>query len=112
MNKSWWKACPDWAGWVVGTGQYLLFHPKFYEYLRRHLFVEEEKIWHRKLADWCEGGRERDGIAAIWQESYDQVEQGRREYARRHYIAHLYEAREWLGYLGPGVEAGSGSLQC
>jgi hypothetical protein len=91
------------GGLVVGTGQYVLFHPKFYEYLRRHLFVEEEKTWHRKLADWCEGGRERDGIAAIWQESrYDPVEQGRREYARRHYIAHLYEAREWLGYFDHG----------
>src|SRR5262249_11153307 len=36
-------------------------------------------------------------LSAIWQDvKHDPTEQGRREYARHHYITHLYYASEWL----------------
>lgn len=83
------------GGLVAGTERYILFHPKLYEYLRRDLFIDEEKEWHQKLVEWCEGERGRDDIATIWQEARAPEEQERREYARQHYVTHLYHAQEW-----------------
>jgi uncharacterized protein YeeX (DUF496 family) len=81
--------------------RYSLFHLKLYEYLlqdegrptKEYIFAtDEEQGWHKRLAQWCE---DRD-VSAIWQDvKYDGIEQRRREYARQHYLAHLYSAREW-----------------
>jgi hypothetical protein len=80
--------------------RYSLFHLKFRDYLRqdtqrpqkRYLFdLEDEQAWHRRFAAWCEQG----GLARIWEESVDAIEQGRRRYARQHYLTHLYQAGDW-----------------
>ena len=44
-------------------------------------------------ARWCEQGN----LPLIWQDVNDVKEQGRRRYARHHYVSHLYFAREWQG---------------
>ena len=46
----------------------------------------------RRLADVLEG---EGWPEATWQDTPDPLEQGRRDYARRHYIAHLYLAEDW-----------------
>src|SRR5207248_3240221 len=84
-----------------GAGRYALFHLKFYDYLRQdenlprkeYIFAkDEEEIWHRTLADWCE----QSDIQMIWENAeLNPVEQARRLYARNHYLAHLYFAQEW-----------------
>src|SRR6266487_2463680 len=44
------------------------------------------------MADWCE----QNDISVVWEDvKHSLMEQGRREYARRHYIEHLYHARKW-----------------
>src|SRR5207253_636564 len=53
--------------------------------------TDEVEQWHATLAAWCEQGQ----LARIWQNVSDPREQGRREYARQHYLAHLYHARQW-----------------
>jgi thioredoxin-like negative regulator of GroEL len=54
-----------------------------------YLPVEE---WHKHMAKVCEQGN----LSIIWSDiKRDQVEQERREYARRHYIVHLYYAGTW-----------------
>lgn len=81
--------------------RYTIFHLKLYEYLRQddqkptkeYVFAKrDEEYWHKKLALWCEQGH----LAVIWQDVRDDsTEQQRREYARHHYITHLYLAKEW-----------------
>jgi len=91
------------GGLVIRDQQqrYSLFHLKLAEYLRQdeqrpdkedYIFTSDDiKDWHNKLAQWCAG---HDPI--IWQDiSNNLAEQQRREYARRHYITHLYHARQW-----------------
>lgn len=80
-----------------------LFHQSFVDFLRRRqLNPSKKKVpnayylpaeeWHRQIADACEQG----GLKVIWQDAKGKpVEQGRREYARRYYISHLYQAQEW-----------------
>ena len=84
-----------------GMGRYALFHLKFYDFLRQdssrpgkdYIFaLDEEESWHTILANWCKQG----DIQGIWQDvTHSPVEQGRRLYARKHYITHLYLARDW-----------------
>ncbi|HYU75105.1 MAG TPA: AAA family ATPase, partial [Ktedonobacteraceae bacterium] len=84
----------------LGEQRYTLFHLKFRDYLKQdkqnpgkeYIFAnDEEEQWHAVIATWCEQGQ----LSQIWQETKDVVEQGRREYTRRHYAAHLYYARRW-----------------
>jgi hypothetical protein len=85
-----------------GEGRRYLYHLKLREYLREDpahpnkdfVFAADEVAhFHRLLADWCEQG----GLAAIWQDTKgDLAEQGRREYARQHYITHIYHTRDWV----------------
>ncbi len=91
------------GGLAVEDGQqrYSFFHVKLYDYLRQdedhpgkeYLFAkQEEEQWHKKLAAWCEQG----DLSTIWVDIWgDSSEQGRRMYARNHYVTHLYKAREW-----------------
>ncbi|MBV8821428.1 MAG: hypothetical protein JO123_01395, partial [Ktedonobacteraceae bacterium] len=84
-----------------GRQRYSLFHLKLYDYLRQdernpnkeYVFAtDEEENWHRNLADWCGQGK----LSVIWEDvKRNPVEQRRREYARQHYITHLYYARDW-----------------
>jgi tetratricopeptide (TPR) repeat protein len=84
-----------------GRNRYTLFHLKLYDYLRQdesnplkeYIFArDEEEGWHDALAQWCERG----DLSTIWEDArYDPAEQGRREYARKHYATHLYTARSW-----------------
>lgn len=89
--------------------RYSLFHLKLYDFLRQDedhptedfiFSTEEEKRWHKTIVQWCERGN----LSIIWEhEPYDIAEQGRRNYARQHYITHLYRLgsldeskAEWL----------------
>jgi len=84
-----------------GKNRYSLFHLKLYDYLRQdekrphkeYIFArDEEEGWHDTLARWCEQG----DLSLIWQHAkHDPVEQDRREYARKHYVTHLYLSHEW-----------------
>ena len=84
-----------------GQNRYYLFHLKLQDYLRQneraldkeYIFAtDEEEGWHEKLAHWCEQG----SILTMWQDAqHDTGEKKCREYARQHYIAHLYYARNW-----------------
>lgn len=82
-------------------GCYFLFHLKFQEFLRqdnqrpdkRCIFdADEEERWHVQLADWCEDSK--GGLMVIWQDVKG-AEQERRQYARQHYVIHLYRAKQW-----------------
>jgi tetratricopeptide (TPR) repeat protein len=91
------------GGLIVRDWQqrYSLFHLKLYEYLRQdeqrptkeYIFAtDEEQNWHKTLANWCEQGN----LPTIWQDvRHNAIEQQRREYARQHYVTHLYQAHEW-----------------
>ncbi len=97
------------GGLVISVGQerYTLFHLKLRDYLYQQrdesgdqnlpdqgtgvFDTEDVQRLHAWLADWCEQG----DISYIWKNSTDAVEQGRREYARYHYITHLYHAHKW-----------------
>jgi len=90
------------GGLLAETAQhkYTLFHLKLQDYLRQdeehpqkeYIFATDEvEHWHATLATWCEQGQ----LAHIWQNVSDPREQGRREYARQHYLAHLYYAPQW-----------------
>jgi hypothetical protein len=84
-----------------GQQRYSLYHLKFRDFLREDperpnkesLFeAREEAAWHQVLADWCASG----GLGTIWQDkSGDAIEQLRRDYARKHYVTHLYHAGAW-----------------
>src|SRR5262249_27523657 len=59
---------------------------------RKNKFYLSADEWHKHLAQLCENG----GLALLWQDDQgNEVEQGRREYARRYYMIHLYQAQEW-----------------
>jgi hypothetical protein len=91
------------GGLIAKDGQQRcsLFHLKLQDYLRQdenksdkeYIFAtDEEEGWHKKLAQWCE----QSDLSAIWQDvKGNPVEEGRRKYARRHYVTHLYYAEEW-----------------
>src|SRR6266581_593426 len=91
------------GGLVAEYGQQKcsLFHLKLHDYLRQdegnpnkeYVFATHEvQDWHRCLANWCESGN----LPIIWDEVKSNLaEQGKREYARRHYIVHLYSAGDW-----------------
>ena len=91
------------GGLVAEDGQQKcsLFHLKLHDYLRQdegnpnkeYVFATHEvQDWHRCLANWCESGN----LPIIWDEVKSNLaEQGKREYARRHYIVHLYSAGDW-----------------
>jgi hypothetical protein len=96
------------GGLVISDGQerYSLFHLKLRDYLHQKRSESEDKLpvqdtgvfdtedvqrLHAWLVDWCEQG----DMSHIWEKSTDAVEQGRREYARYHYITHLYHAHLW-----------------
>ena len=84
-----------------GNGRRYLFHLKLQDYLRQDegkpakKFIfgkEDEEEYHTRLRKWCE----KEGLGVIWEDlPYNQEEQGRREYARQHYVTHLYKAGEW-----------------
>lgn len=84
-----------------GEGRYSLFHRKLSEYLRQgpgqahddYVFSsDEEEQWHSKIADWCEQG----DISCLWLDTSEALsEQAGREYARKHYITHLYHSHNW-----------------
>jgi Caspase domain len=94
--------------------RYSLFHLKLYDYLRQdestpdkeYLFaIDEEKAWHKRLSRWCE----LTNMAIIWQDvPYDVAEQSRREYARQHYITHLYNSEDWQKMFAVLDEGGYG----
>lgn len=80
-----------------GQGRYELYHLKLREYLQGEteygqeqsgalLAPDEVAAWHTRLAKWCAG----DDLSLIWRESYEALERQRRQYARRHFIRHLY----------------------
>jgi len=97
--------------------RYSLFHLKFREYLRqdtqrpnkRYVFDEEdEQRCDRYFITWCE----QDGIAQIWDDtSSNIIEQGRRCYARLHYITHLYRAGDWNKLFGVLDESSYGKAK-
>ncbi len=82
----------------VGQEKYTLFHLKLYEYLKQNVHEpertfefdnEEEADLHGRLADWCGQGK----MEALWSETAnDSPRNDYRDYARRHYITHLYRA--------------------
>jgi tetratricopeptide (TPR) repeat protein len=91
-------------------GHFYLFHLKLFDFLRQdetrhdkeYIFAaDEEEDQHARLAAWCAQG----GLAAIWQETRG-VEQERRQYARRHYLTHLYHAQDYQ-QLFAVLDAGS-----
>jgi Caspase domain len=111
------------GGLVVqdGRGRFYLYHLKLRDYLRQderqpdkeYVFAtDEEERCHRRLADWCAGGK--GGLAAIWHDMRgDILEQERRVYARKHYITHLFRAKAWnqLWKVLDSGEYGRGKLQ-
>src|SRR6266700_1397876 len=80
--------------------RYRLYHQSIVDFLNRqrllkkqlpNLFYLPSTDWHKYLADGCE----KNDIASIWKNvKLDPVEQGRRTYARRHYITHLFYASD------------------
>ncbi len=59
---------------------------------RRNTFYLPADEWHKALVVWCERGE----LTAIWEDTMlDLAEQGRRTYARRYYLVHLFQARMW-----------------
>jgi hypothetical protein len=75
---------------------YAIYHRSFIDFLldedRSEEFWCEAKKEHLRLADWCEKGN----LSNIWEDAkYSPGEQGRREYSRKYYITHLYQAQEW-----------------
>lgn len=85
------------GGLVVrgGDGRCSLFHLKLQEYLRRDLFAPSELAQaNLELARWC--GQGPGGLEGIWDDApEDTNEPERYDYARRHYVAHLYYAGAW-----------------
>ncbi len=81
-----------------GQGHYSLYHLKLQEYLRREVIArDEEEGYHRTMAHWCE----LTDMSGIWKDPMqDSLQQEHREYVRRHYITHLYRAREWEHLFG------------
>jgi tetratricopeptide (TPR) repeat protein len=91
------------GGLIADNGQrrYALFHLRLRDYLRqdeanpdgKYVFAsDEEEGWHKTLANWCEKSLESDTQTVF---PHRTLEDGCREYARWHYVTHLYYAREW-----------------
>jgi tetratricopeptide (TPR) repeat protein len=75
---------------------YALYHRSFIDFLldkdRSEEYGRDEKREHLHLANWCEKGN----VSIIWEDvKYSPGEQGRREYARKYYVTHLYLSQEW-----------------
>ncbi|GHO89137.1 caspase family protein [Dictyobacter formicarum] len=79
---------------------YSLFHLKLQEYLcqderrpeKDFVFTADDvEQWHDTFVTWCEHG----SLTHIWEDTQNTREQGRRAYARYHYIEHLYAARQY-----------------
>ena len=91
--------------------RYSLYHQELQDYLREDpqdsdkeptFPVYEERKLHEKIAQWCEQGE----LSTIWVNVHDRWEQRRRDYARRYYVVHLYEAQQWqkvLQVLNEGI---------
>lgn len=86
-----------------GETCYRLYHQSVIDFLHspsllskkrqlHNLFYLPTEEGHHALADWCEGGN----LVTIWEDTeLDLAEQERRQYARAHYITHLYTAHDW-----------------
>jgi hypothetical protein len=83
-----------------GQGRHYLFHSKLRDYLhqdkassnKEYIFAtDEEQSYHYKIVDWSAN----KGLEIIWKNTADIDEQGRRLYARHHYVTHLYLANNW-----------------
>lgn len=86
-----------------GESRYRLYHQSVIDFLhsqslsirkkkRRNTFYLQANELHKDLADWCKRG----DLSAMWEDTMLSLgELGRRTYARRFYIIHLYQAREW-----------------
>jgi tetratricopeptide (TPR) repeat protein len=94
-------------GWLLDSDTKLpptrrtfaLFHRSLAEFLldadRAGRFWLDERELHQRMVRWCEEDR---GIeqGKIWKTDRDDpAEDGRRQYARRHYVAHLLLASAW-----------------
>ena len=91
----------DLGGLLTHAGQqrYILFHPKLKEYLKPdadataneiQFDAEEVETLHGQLAQWCEQGT----IEQLWRELPNpSAHDDYREYAQKHYVTHLYNAR-------------------
>jgi tetratricopeptide (TPR) repeat protein len=87
--------------------KYRLYHQSVMDFLHRKVVSIKEKEgerkldnifylptdeWHKQMANVCE----QDNLSIIWEDlKRNPVEQGRRQYARKYYITHLYQAQEW-----------------
>ncbi|GCE27596.1 hypothetical protein KDA_30800 [Dictyobacter alpinus] len=79
---------------------YSLFHLKLQEYLcqdeqrpeKDFVFTNDAVVqWHAMFVTWCEHG----SLMHLWEDTQNIGEQGRRKYARYHYIEHLYAAHQY-----------------
>ena len=85
----------------VSQGRHTLFHPKLREYLKPDVRdpgnaiqfdAEEVEILHRRVTGWCE----QEPIEQLWSTLTDPSPRDDfQEYAQKHYIFHLYEARKY-----------------
>jgi hypothetical protein len=87
--------------------RYRLYHQSVMDFLHSKVISIKEKggereldntfylpadEWHKHMANVCE----QDNLSIIWEDiKRNTVEQGRRDYARKYYITHLYLAQEW-----------------
>jgi WD40 repeat protein len=80
--------------------KYRLYHQSVSKFLHREvLSIKKRKLkntfylpaeeWHTHVARVCE----QEDLSILWKNvTHDVVEQGRREYARRYYLIHMYQA--------------------
>jgi hypothetical protein len=81
--------------------RYMLFHPKLNEYLQQvahtpgneiQFDAEEVETLHGQVADWCERGT----LEQLWLDLPNPLPRDDyQEYARKHYITHLHDARRF-----------------
>jgi hypothetical protein len=95
---------PRLGGLLTSLSQekYTLFHSKLSEYLKQNSDRPEEEYmfnrtdvrqWHGKLAQWCSQWTNEQ----LWLKEIDPLDRADdREYARRHYVAHLHYASDYL----------------
>jgi tetratricopeptide (TPR) repeat protein len=92
--------------------RYRLYHATFAAFLMApdtHANPKTSDLWidsgkeHRRIASLLEA---RGPPELIWQDCADVREQGRREYARQHYITHLYLGANW-DRLATVIESGA-----
>jgi tetratricopeptide (TPR) repeat protein len=98
--------------------RYRLYHATLASFLTDPTIranAETSELWidfaneHQRLA----GVLEKGGLAIVWQDSPDVAVQGQREYARLHYVIHLYLGENWerLSAVIEEGEYGRGKLQ-